>query len=36
MVAFFIAVLVMVGVIFLSGIKIVNQYQRGVVLTLGK
>ena len=34
--AFFIAVLVMVGVIFLSGIKIVNQYQRGVVLTLGK
>lgn len=36
MVAFFIAVLVMVGVIFLSGIKIVNQYQRGVVLTLGR
>ena len=36
MVAFFIAVLVIVGVIFLSGIKIVNQYQRGVVLTLGK
>ena len=36
MVAFFIAVLAIVGVIFLSGIKIVNQYQRGVVLTLGK
>lgn len=36
MVAFFTAVLVIVGVIFLSGIKIVNQYQRGVVLTLGK
>ena len=36
MVAFFITVLVMVGVIFLSGIKIVNQYQRGVVLTLGR
>ena len=36
MVAFFIVVLVMVGVIFLSGIKIVNQYQRGVVLTLGR
>ena len=36
MVAFFIAVLAIVGIIFLSGIKIVNQYQRGVVLTLGK
>ena len=36
MVAFFIAVLVIGGVIFLSGIKIVNQYQRGVVLTLGR
>lgn len=36
MVAFFIAALVIVGVIFLSGIKIVNQYQRGVVLTLGR
>ena len=36
MVAFFIAVLAIVGVIFLSGIKIVNQYQRGVVLTLGR
>ena len=36
MVAFFITVLVIVGVIFLSGIKIVNQYQRGVVLTLGR
>ena len=36
MVAFFIAVLVIVGVIFLNGIKIVNQYQRGVVLTLGR
>ncbi len=36
MVAFFIAVLVIVRVIFLSGIKIVNQYQRGVVLTLGR
>ena len=36
MVAFFTAVLVMMGVIFLSGIKIVNQYQRGVVLTLGR
>ena len=36
MVAFFIAVLVIVGVIFLSGTKIVNQYQRGVVLTLGR
>lgn len=34
--AFLIAVLVIVGIIFLSGIKIVNQYQRGVVLTLGK
>ena len=34
--AFFIAVLVIVGVIFLNGIKIVNQYQRGVVLTLGR
>ena len=36
MVAFFIAVLAILGVIFLSGIKIVNQYQRGVVLTLGR
>lgn len=36
MVAFFIVVLIIVGVIFLNGIKIVNQYQRGVVLTLGK
>ena len=36
MVTFFIAVLAIVGVIFLSGIKIVNQYQRGVVLTLGR
>ena len=36
MIAFFIAVLAIVGVIFLSGIKIVNQYQRGVVLTLGR
>ena len=36
MVAFFIAVLAIVGVIFLNGIKIVNQYQRGVVLTLGR
>ena len=36
MAAVFIGVLVIVGVIFLSGIKIVNQYQRGVVLTLGR
>lgn len=28
--------LIIVGIVILSGIKIVNQYQRGVVLTLGK
>ena len=36
MVAFFITVLVMVVEIFLSCIKIVNQYQLGVLLTLGR
>ncbi len=33
---FFVYVLVAVVVFVLSGIKIVNQYERGVVLTLGK
>jgi regulator of protease activity HflC (stomatin/prohibitin superfamily) len=28
--------LVIVGIIILSGIKIINQYERGVVLTLGR
>lgn len=28
--------LIVVGIVILSGIKIVNQYERGVVLTLGK
>ena len=31
-----IAILVILTIFVLSGIKIVNQYQRGVVLTLGK
>lgn len=31
-----IVLLVVVAIIIISGIKIVNQYQRGVVLTLGK
>ena len=33
----FIAIVIVIAIIFvLSGIKVVNQYQRGVVLTLGK
>ncbi|WP_457914762.1 hypothetical protein [Candidatus Minimicrobia naudis] len=31
-----IAILVILTIYVLSGIKVVNQYQRGVVLTLGK
>ena len=31
-----IVILVIVAIYVLSGIKVVNQYQRGVVLTLGK
>jgi len=34
--AFVVIILVSIGLYVLSGIKIVNQYQRGVVLTLGK
>lgn len=34
--AFVIIILVFTGLYVLSGIKIVNQYQRGVVLTLGR
>jgi len=30
------AVIVIVGIFILSGLKVINQYQRGVVLTLGK
>lgn len=33
---FLIFVLVAIGLIILSGIKIINQYERGVVLTLGR
>lgn len=33
---FTIFILVLVGMFVLSGIKIINQYERGVVLTLGK
>ncbi|MEO6513837.1 MAG: slipin family protein [Candidatus Saccharimonadales bacterium] len=31
-----ITLLIIIGIIILSGIKIINQYERGVVLTLGK
>ena len=31
-----IVILVIVAIYVLSGIKVVNQYQRGVVLTLGR
>ena len=34
--AFVVIILSFIGLYVLSGIKIVNQYQRGVVLTLGK
>ena len=34
--AFLVIILVSIGLYVLGGIKIVNQYQRGVVLTLGK
>ena len=34
--AFVIIILSFIGLYVLSGIKIVNQYQRGVVLTLGR
>ena len=34
--AFVIIILSFIGLYILSGIKIVNQYQRGVVLTLGR
>ena len=34
--AFVVIILVSIGLYVLGGIKIVNQYQRGVVLTLGK
>jgi len=33
---FFIVIIVMAVILFFSGVKVVNQYQRGVVLTLGK
>lgn len=33
---FIVFILLIIGTIILSGIKIVNQYERGVVLTLGK
>ncbi len=33
---FIIFLLVIVGIFVLSGIKVINQYERGVVLTLGK
>lgn len=33
---FVLFLLVVIGAVILSGLKIVNQYQRGVVLTLGK
>jgi regulator of protease activity HflC (stomatin/prohibitin superfamily) len=33
---FIIFLLIIVGIFVLSGIKVVNQYERGVVLTLGK
>ncbi len=32
----FVFLLVVAGIVILSGIKIINQYQRGVILTLGK
>ena len=34
--AFVVIILVSIGLYVLGGIKIVNQYQRGVVLTLGR
>ena len=33
---FLIFILIVVGIFILSGIKIINQYERGVVLTLGR
>ena len=30
------AIVIVVGIFILSGLKVVNQYQRGIVLTLGK
>jgi regulator of protease activity HflC (stomatin/prohibitin superfamily) len=30
------AIVIIVGIFILSGLKVINQYQRGVVLTLGK
>ncbi|PID29447.1 hypothetical protein CR983_03905 [Candidatus Saccharibacteria bacterium] len=33
---FFVVAVVFVGIFLLSGIKIINQYERGVVLTLGR
>jgi regulator of protease activity HflC (stomatin/prohibitin superfamily) len=33
---FIIFILVVVGIVILSGLKIINQYERGVVLTLGR
>lgn len=33
---FVIFIIILVGIFILSGIKVVNQYERGVVLTLGK
>lgn len=36
MTEFTIFILVVVGIFILSGLKVVNQYERGVVLTLGK
>lgn len=33
---FLIFILIIVGIFILSGIKIINQYERGVVLTLGR
>ena len=34
--ALLITVLIIVGLFILSGIKVINQYERGVVLTLGR
>src|ERR1043166_6328577 len=33
---FFTFLLILAGILILSGIKIINQYERGVVLTLGR
>jgi regulator of protease activity HflC (stomatin/prohibitin superfamily) len=33
---FLIVLLIIIGIVILSGIKIINQYERGVVLTLGR